>query len=128
MWGRPLSILITSFRECGNNSRRQFSDDRYPAGLGRLPGILVLAAHVGPVDDLVTVSDSAEDLNRQRRIGDRLEAHGDLAEIEIYIGNILSGLGRDGVQAEGVVAAGDQVGRQHLVYPGIIGFVEDTVV
>ena len=89
---------------------------------GTLPPI------IGPVHDLVAVGDSAQHLHRQGGIGYRLEAHRHFAKIQIDVRDILPGLGGDGVQAEGIITAGEQIGGQNLIGSGAVGFVEDTVI
>ena len=64
--------------------RPQPAHDGEPGGLGGLPGALVLAAHVGPVDDLIAVGHRAQHLNRQGRVAGGLEAH---RHVAIAIGN-----------------------------------------
>lgn len=94
-------------------------DDSHPAGLRGLPGALILIAHISAVDHLVAIGGITIDHNAQGRILDGLEAHGNLAKIEIDISDHLSGLHGNGVEAEGVVVAGEQIGRQHLIYTNI---------
>ena len=123
----PLLVsLIARFRQGGIGC--QFADDSDPGGLTSLPGALVLTAYIGPVDQLIAVGRRAADRYRQGRVAGGLEAHRDLAKVQIHVRDVLPGLGGNGVQAERVVAAGDQIGRQHLIGGGVVGLVEDTVV
>ena len=96
--------------------------------MGGLPGALVLAAHIGPVDELVVVGRRAQYLHHQGGLGHGLEAHRHLAELETDVGDMLPRLHGDGVQVEGVVAAGEQVGRQQLVVGAVVGLVQHLVI
>lgn len=50
---RPSFALVACLGERGNNCVGQFAHNSDPAGLAGLPGPLVLAAHIGPIDDFL---------------------------------------------------------------------------
>ena len=124
----PPLCLIYRFGGGRNVGRRQLADQCDPSGLTSLPCSLIFAAHISSVDQLVAVGRRAADGDRQGGLSHRLEAHGNLAEVQIDVRDILSGLGGDSVQAKRVVAAGNQVGCQHLIDPGVVGLIENAVV
>ena len=103
-------------------------DDRHPAGLRSLPGALVLAAGIRPVDQLIPIHRCSADIDRERGARDRLEADRDLAKVKIDVCDNLSGLLGDCVKRKGVVVAGEQVGGQHLIIGLVVRLVEDAVV
>lgn len=85
---RPPFGSIASFGKGRNVSGGQLAHDGEPGGLAGLPCALILAAHIGPVDQLVAVGRRPADGDCQSRIDHRLEAHGDFA---IAIGNAACG-------------------------------------
>ena len=61
---RPVCRLVARLGQC--DGRDQLAHEGEPAGLGRLPGVQIPAAHIGPVHDLVAVGHGAQNLDRQR--------------------------------------------------------------
>ena len=57
-----------------------------------------------------------------------MEADRNLTEVKIDVGHHFAGLHGNGVEAEAVVVAGEQVARKHLIARVAVGFVEDAVV
>ncbi len=75
----PLVGLVARFGQFG--AGRQLSDNRDPGSLSGLPSDLVLAAHIGAVDELLFVGRCPADRDGQGGIAGGLEAHRHLAEV-----------------------------------------------
>ena len=95
-WRATHPALIACFWQL--RCSRIFANDRDPAGLRGLPGALILAAGIRPVDQLVAVYRRPADVDRECGARKRLEAGRDLAEIKVNIGDDLSGLLGNGVE------------------------------
>lgn len=104
------------------------TNDCYPTRRCGLPCALIFTAHIGAVDHLIAIDRVSVHHHAQRGIDGRLEAHRNLSKVKIDVGHDLTRLHGNGVEAEAVVVAGEQVARQHLIARVVIGFVEDTVV
>ena len=122
----PLKRLVPGLGEirCGG----VFANNGDPAGLGGLPGTLILPAHVSAVDQLIAIDRIAVDNDTQGGTGNALEAHRRLAEVKVDVGDNLSRLHGNGVHGKRVVVGGQQIGRQHLIGGLVVGFVENAVV
>lgn len=118
--------LVASLGEC--RCIPETADDRHPACRCGLPGALIFAAHIGTVDHLIAIDRVSVHHHAQRGINNALEADRNLAEVKIDVGHHFAGLHGNGVEAEAVVVAGEQVARQHLIARVAVGFVEDAVV
>ena len=118
--------LVASLGEC--RCIPETADDRYPACRCGLPCALIFAAHIGAVDHLIAIDRVSVHHHAQRGINNALEADRNLAEVKIDVGHHFVCLHGNGVEAEAVVVAGEQVARQHLIARVAVGFVEDAVV
>ena len=103
------------------------TNDCYPTRRCGLPCALIFTAHIGAVDHLIAIDRVSVHHHAQRGVDNALEADRNLAEVKIDVGHHFAGLHGNGVEAEAVVVAGEQVARQHLIARVVIGFVEDTV-
>lgn len=104
------------------------ANDGNPAGLCGLPGSLVLAAHIGSVDQLIAVDRISVDDNAQCGACGRLESNRHLTKIKVDVRHNLASLHGNCVQGEGIVVAGQKIRGQHLVAALIVGFIENPVV
>lgn len=118
--------LVASLGEC--RCIPETADDRYPACRCGLPCTLIFAAHIGTVDHLIAIDRVSVHHHAQRGINNALEADRNLAEVKIDVGHHFACLHGNGVEAEAVVVACEQVARQHLIARVVIGFVKDTVI